>query len=329
MDIYIELDWEDPYDPLYGSPIELPANTILWRGYDSRYPSVGDRYAYYSSREIATTYIVGPERKLGCFVTTKPIRILDIHFMMTILSRLIEANRDSEYIQDFASCMLSFGLCSLSHQIIMTENRYRETMERGTAPEIVEGIKHMRKMHIPHTIIEQKGIRIAETTNDGATMSFLKELFETNYDGFISPRLKTEFHVDKGKVLHPELILFNPERSGIKQIIQYPSNIIYRSIGQFIEDKHRLIHIGKQYKIKSLHMNYYVSGGKTRKRKRSSNTKHPLDDFEDQIYENNSEICAIEKSAKEAGRRWRKKFQIHVGIPVPTCEVSPWTETTL
>jgi len=321
--VYIELDWEEQFEPLYGSPIIIPVNTMLWRGYDIRYPSIGIRFAYYSGREIVTEYSKKQYRQLGCFVTQKPLKILDIRFMINILERIIQTNRTDKNINDFASTMLSFGLCSLGHQILLLKQRYQDLLKKNTedAKVMKASISKMIEYYKPGNLIEQKGIRIAETTNDGITMAFIQELFKGEFDGFISPRLETVFHIEKGGQLNPELILFNPKMSNIIQISRYQSKVILRSISELLKDKHQIIDIRKIINGEKISMKMYLSGGKIY-------NKHHLDDFEDKLNNKDKKTLIKYNNAIKRGKEWRKHLIIiNPDEVTPQVQVSPFPKS--
>jgi hypothetical protein len=321
MTEYIELDWEAEFEPLYGSEIIIPENTMLWRGYDNRFNAIPERYVYYSSSRIAYEYAKKEDRELGCFVTKTPLKLMDIRFMMNILERIIETNQSDIYLNDFASSIISFGLCSLGHQITLLKERYKEELKKDTAnsKEIKKNIKKMIDIYKPLNIVEQKGVRVAETTNDGVTMAFLQELFKGLFDGFVSPRLFTAFHTEKGGQLNPEMIIFNPKVSNIKQIKYYPSNIIKKSFNDFISDNHQLINVRMMNSGEEISMKMYVSGGK------QINSKHYLDDYEDKLNANDKEVVKEYKNATKSGKRWRKKIDIRMIYRASPCvEVTPF-----
>jgi hypothetical protein len=325
---YIELDWEEHFDPLYGSPIIIPSNTLLWRGYDTKYDPISDRYAYYSSADIAMAYAQKQNRELGGFITTRPLKILDLRFMKTILSRIIQTNVNDTYIDDFFSCMISFGLCSLHHQIKMVEERYKKYIEKNNtvdAQYITRGIEMMRELCNTNRIIEQEGIRVAETTNDGIAITFLQELFKGLYDGFISPRLKTAFHMEKNGELTPEMIIFNPKQSRIKQITRVPHKRVIMPIIAFIRDKHQLINLNMIKSGSPISMKMFVSGGNYS----MMLAEHPLDIFEDRLNNNDKEIKKGYDMAIKAGKRWRQKIAI---VDPDTCspevECNKFTKST-
>jgi hypothetical protein len=328
MSQYYELDWEEPWSPLYGSPIIIPENTMLWRGYDTYYDPIPDRYVYYSSSSSAYEYAKKQNRDIGCFVTTNPIKLIDIRFMMNILERIIQTNQSDIYLNDFASSIISFGLCSLGHQITLLKERYKDELKKQTAnsKEIKRNIQKMIDAHKPMNIIEQKGIRVAETINDGFTMAFLQELFKGLFDGFVSPRLYTVFHTEKAGQLNPEMIIFNPKASNLKQLKHYPSNVVTKTFNDFIMDNHQLVNVRTKKSGEEISMKMFLSGGD---QLIMNNSKHYLDDYEDKLNAKDKETVKHHKNAIKAGKRWREKIMIINGNPTNTFKVTEFTSPSL
>jgi hypothetical protein len=298
--VYIELEWEKYFEPLYGMPIVLPPNTLLWRGYDTRYNSIPDRYGYFSSAAIAHEYGSLPNRDVGCFATTRPLKILDIRFMKSLLMRIIQTNKNDKFISDFAHTIISFGLCSLGHQILLVKQLFQDLLKRDTAESrfVKRVINKMYSEWAKDALVELEGIRIAETTNDGRTMAFLQELFRGHFDGFVSPRLKTPFHVEKGGILNPELILFNQKHSDIVMLPAYPSSIINMGFSNFMEDKHELIDITMYRGANSISMKSYIGGARG------------LDTIDDGLNSGDKDIVSQYNKAVKAGKKWRNKICI-------------------
>jgi len=331
---YIELDWEHPFDPLYGSMIELPANVILWRGYDSAYPVISDRTAYYSSKDVASGYVKQtPTHKLGTFMTTRTLKILDYRFMRILLTRIINMYRYDTYINDFAPLMISFGLCSLRHQIIVSKQYFKESMN-SASNNVYMGIRNMERVYNEKDILEQSGIRIAETTNDAITMVFLKELFRGYFDGFFSPRLVSPFHVEKGEQMSPELILFSPVDTDIIQLDSYPqsinlqrpygtktiSGVVLKQFVDFMKDKNQLYNI-ELSKVSTAW-----------KRPTEMQSRHSRDTIKLKWYRKGGKRNKIKKIERrcpvESGIYWRQKVRIvQPEAPVPHVKVSPFVQT--
>jgi hypothetical protein len=282
---------------------------MLWRGYDTNFNPIPERYLYYSSSESAYEYAKKQGRDLGCFVTTTPIKLMDIRFMMNILERIIQTNQSDVYLNDFSSSIISFGLCSLGHQITLLKMRYKDVLQSQMAnsKEIKRNIQKMISVYKPLNVVEQKGVRVAETTNDGITMAFLQELFKGLFDGFVSPRLFTPFHTEKAGQLNPEMIIFNPKASNLKQLKHYPSNIITKTFNDFISDNHQLINVRTMKSGEEISMKMFLSGGD---QPIINNSKHYLDGFEDKLNAKDIETVKQYKTAIKSGKRWREKITI-------------------
>lgn len=319
---YIELDWDAPFDPLYGSPITLPPCTVLWRGHDTAYPAISSRPSYYSSQETASTY-VRQGYKLTAFMTTRPLLLLDYRFLRNLLQRLIQTNREDKHSAELAPIMISFGLCSLAHQITLMKQRYHELLEKPEqSKEIREGMIAMQNMLQKDALLEQIGVRVGETTNDGGTMAFLKELFKGTFDGFISPRMTTAFHPNQ--VLHPELIVFDPVSANLVEHDNYPQprkfqGAILRGqikvpIEEFIKDSYRFYEVRHPSNVK---MRWYMGGAVT-------NRLHRLDEY-DRLVREDKEMSKEEKRQQKAGTRWRGKVMFANKLDrVPQVKVSPF-----
>ena len=218
-----EINWDDNFLPLFGTPIHIPANAILWRGYDPQYPAISDRPAYYGSQEFAQGYADKYSTIASPFITSHPIKLIDIRYMKVLLSQLFDHNmpHTKTDITIISATTISFGLCSLQHQIKLFKDRYKAIYSSAVSNPVFDslklGINNLEKLLIPNSIYEQQGLRIAETTNDSIVMGFLKELFHKYYDGYISPNITTPFHIEKNNfILNSEIVIFNPLYSGIK-----------------------------------------------------------------------------------------------------------------
>jgi hypothetical protein len=332
MSYFYELDWNAPFPPLYGSSIIIPENTILWRSYDKSYLAIGDRFAYYSSKQVAQGYKQNNTRELGHFISTRPLRLLDYRFMRVILTRLIHLNKTTDKsIQYLTSIMLSFGLCSLKHQIDLIKKRYNNLNKNSSDyKRIQNGLKEMEKYYKPNTLLEQTGVRIAETTNDTFTMGFLQELFKGYFDGFISPRLYSPFHIEKpNSMMSPEIIIFNPKASRIKELITYPSNtsrikqITILEILQQSKDGHIVIdNIHKNGEDMYVSLEFFMSGGGA-----SSSKSHYLDTADTLLNSNDSSLLEIYNKGKKAGSKWSKKIDLRIiQTPSPRIPVTAFPQ---
>lgn len=325
MTRYFEIDWEASWSPLYGRPITLYHNTILWRSYDKSYPAVGERFAYYSSKHVASGYKRNNTRELGHFITTKPIKLMDYRFMRVLLSRLIAINSHDKSLQQLVSILISFGLCSLGHQIELVKMRYKDLNKASASYKVIEkSIKAMNEYYKPGTLIEQTGVRVAETTNDTFTMGFLQELFKDVFDGFISPRMYSPFHIEKpNSTMSPEIILFNPKASGIEEMIEYPRPYIVSTfkISDILSSTSDVIVIDKTKKKSGdpdldMKLEFFMGGGEEKE-------GHYLDVAEEMLNKNDSDLSKIYKYGRKIGSKWKKKNVLRITeAPVPCVPVN-------
>jgi hypothetical protein len=217
--VYNDIKWSDPkstFLPVYGSFIKLPERTILWRGYDTLYPALGNRPVYFGEKDVAQSYAsTSHTHTLGLFATTKPLKLLDIRFMKILLTDLLY-ERSGNAVK---RTTIAFGLCSFYHQLRLINDLYKDSIR--TDP----GYIAMKSILNINGILEQPGVRFAETSNDGWVMTFLGEVFDGIADGFIAPKLFTPYQVRTKNHLHPEIIVFNPTKSGITQLKSVPQTV--------------------------------------------------------------------------------------------------------
>jgi hypothetical protein len=276
---YQTLILNKPFLPVYGSFIEIPENTILFRGYDTVYPSISDRPAYFGNRLVAEEYAnTSPSHDVGYFATTKQLKLLDVRFLKVLLTDLLQ-----EYSGDIVKkTTIAFGLCSFAHQLRLMKDVYEESIMKNKEP----GYKAMLSKLYTNGDKEQPGVRVAETSNDGWVMAVLREVFDDVADGFISPELDTHYH-PSGKQ-HPELIVFNPKKSGIVELDALPKST-FITVPQLIHEQFPAPVLLQAYGMKTS----YIGCGRTRKR-RNSHRKSNINRTLHNHNRNNGYIPAIE-----------------------------------
>jgi hypothetical protein len=304
-----DLNIDDDFMECYGRYITIPEKTVFWRGYDKNYDSVSDRPAYYGSRSIATEYANKNNRTLGSFTNKNPLKLLDIRFMRILLKDLFQNliipdnksyikknivfngknNKNAEEIKAkiIISTTVSFGLCSLKHQIDLLTKIFEDTDE----------LNALKNIYKEDSLIEQDGVRVGETVIDAFTMSFLKDLFENFADGFISPRLKTPYHIEKNGQMNPEMIIFNPDKSGIMQI-RPMKNLPTINLSQIITDNGPLITKTNYVKYKT---RMFYGGGAYKE-------LHPLDTLDDLLNKGDQKTIELYNDASTIGKKWREKY---------------------
>ena len=333
MAVY-EINWDDNFLPLYGHSIMIPTNTIIWRGFDPKYPAISDRPAYYGSKIFAEGYAQKYATNASPFITTRPLHLLDIRFMKVLLSQLFEHNHTSHANRIIQSTTISFGLCSLQHQIVLFKDLYKAiyASNNPSFTPIKDGVKHLESLVIPDSIYEQHGVRIAETTNDAFVMGFLKELFNCQYDGYISPNIYTPFHVEKkGFILNSEIVLFNPKESGIQLLTYTPKSIQTQTINSCI------LSSGYNYtsiKTTGMTTSYYINKKNTKiktQTKSGGNIITPCDDYNHLYESGDKQIKKLYNEGIKQGIKWRyKPTSIYSSIaPGPEVDPSIFSHTSL
>lgn len=319
--------FEKPFDTAYGV-IKIPENMIFYRGYSTRYPALTERFAYFSDKKIASAYVKTSDYTLSAFTNTRVLRVLDVRFMMSILREMIYSNKEDE---SSLPVVLSFGLCSLRHQVALMNIRYRSPGSRvkghDAMQKIVDGLD-------PSSPFEPQGVRVGETTNDAYTMAFLSVLFENFVDGFVSPRLSSPYFVDNKNQMPPELILFNPIRSGIRKLSDFPPpNIPKYSMYSIyaMQTKHHILrylnNLSGYISYSSFHLQ---AGGGDGSNKIKLDVEYEIPSVEN-INErwNDDEIQTAIKNGACAAEKWKQIVCFgHQELPVPTLTVSPWTVPT-
>ena len=314
---YRILDFEKGFRTIYGGTIDIPPNTIFWRGYDPTYPTISSRPAYYGTLDTADSYLQRNGHVLGMFTNSKNLRLLDVRFLKALLRQFFESIRDTKGLSDMDEKLIlatttSFGLCSLGHQIRLLKYMYSQHIQD------LKGLPELEKLYNPKAAFEAQGVRVAETVNDGHTMAFLKGLFKGIADGFISPRMETPFHIEKSGVLNPEMIIFDPSASGIQLANQsidlQKLSVVY--ISDFIfSGRYRIVSLD----YKTLHSSFYMSHGGDPREK----YLHPLDEFDEYMDNDNKYVRKLYKDGYKVGLKMNSKRHIlSAEAPVPTIPTS-------
>lgn len=289
-----ELNWDKYFYPLYGSTITIPKDTVLWRGYDISYSPISNRPTFFGSKMTATGYAEQENKTLGTFQTTRPIKVIDVRYLKVLLRQLLEENKNTEFTKNdinmIKAITISYGICSLKHQIDLVKDVYGDsihTIEGFT--ELEEYYKSTLQKNKSYTppIIEEDGVRIAETQIDSYTLGFIKTLFEDIFDGIISPRLYSPFHIEKNNTMSPELVLFAPQEC-VSQIPPLSTNLLSVPINGIILSSNYLYTTKKQ----PISLTFYMKGG--------SHIGELLDK------EDKSTIEQFNKGVK-IGKKWRQR----------------------
>jgi len=143
-------------------------------------------------------------------------------------------------------------------------------------------------------------------------------------DGFISPRLKSPYHIEKHDTMSPELIIFDPIQAGIVQleINKLPEHLPHISINAILNLQTKSIDIAYN-NMKSTH--------RTRKYARQDGgSPDVIIAASDEVFQNafihkQKDATDLLKSAQKAATKWKKQFIfIDHYAKHPDCEVHDW-----
>ena len=327
-----ELDWERYFYPYYGSTITLSSELILWREYDKSYPSLSNRPTFYGSNKTASGYAEQPNKILGTFMTTRPIKLIDVRYLKILLKQLLDEHKNTKLTQNdiniIKAVTISYGICSLKHQLNLIHEVY------GKSVDMFKGFESLDKYYMSRCIkqkdgsykepvIEENGVRIAETTIDAYTSGFIKILFEDICDGIISPRLHSPFHIEKDGTMSPELILFSP-KDILTQITKVPSKILSVPINGIILQSNRIFTTKTS---SQMDITFYMKGGSNNNNK---NILNDFNDFNELIEKGDKKYIYLYNKGVEIGRRWKNKNKIITEIePItPQHKISLFMENT-
>ena len=225
----------DEFPTVHGK-IKIPKNTILYRGYDTRYPNISHRPSYFtSSKTLAQAYAkLTKTGKLGTFLVTDDIVLYDLRYINSIILDIFQQRKSNstQVIEGCFTLALSYGLCSFKRQIELFKQRYKSVPPKqkiyiDSVLEAIESayrniIQVMGKGEVMDLIdpVEPRGFRFGETSNDGYSVLLLANIFKNHVDGYIAPSLYTPFHIEKESFINPEFLLFNPSNCKIEEIVE-------------------------------------------------------------------------------------------------------------
>jgi hypothetical protein len=307
----MDIDFDKPFYPAYGIFKLKPMTYAFYRGFDTRYPAISERPAYFGTHLVASSYARKHGTPVRMFSNKSELSLLDVRFMKHLLRDLFEMEATKDTIEDTMSTIMSFGLCSLSHQIDLFRKRFRTLVDQDPFKALEASYRD--------GLIEQSGVRIAETSNDAQTMAFLSKLFSWFVDGFISPSLESPFHIEKGGKMIAEMIIFNPLRSNIIQVSRQAPITEIHTIDYLYN-----IQFGKKLRAgtPSMPIELYVKSG-------GGDEDLPLPTVETirQRFED-PEIQEQWKKGLQAGARWKEIANFGPDYNLgPEVEVTPWDLT--
>ena len=225
MSSILLLNFED-FSPVYGQ-INFPINSLLYRGYDTKYPILSERPAYFTSNlDVARAY-----GSVSPFRTTRALKIYDLRYIKHILMELFQQleSDDTDVVKFCKILTISYGLTTCFKQLELLKDTFGSSLGDEHYQAIRKYLLDSRISHKKGEIVyglhpfETQGIRIGETETDAISVSFLKDLFRGQIDGYIAPRIKSAFHFNQGGFNPTELVIFNPLGSGVK-VLEQPNS---------------------------------------------------------------------------------------------------------
>lgn len=303
------LNFDEDFAPVYGSYILLPQHCVFYRGYDTRFPIVSGWPSHYSTETIASSYGSSQHRTLGVFTNPKqPLRIVDYRYLKVLLADLFQnrPDNDQQTVDPIIRTSVGYGMCDLVDQLHIGTAMFKGSPGVAALKQYYEQkIKTKSYIQKPLDInpVSTCGFRIAETDNDTYILQFLKECMGHIFDGFISPRQKSPYHVEKNGSMSPELVLFSPEKVGIVQIQgALALTIPTVTMNNILKYQSTAIHI-EYKKLKATHRRKaHTSGG-------CENNIGATDDvFQDAYINKNKEAVDLLKDATKAAKKWKKQF---------------------
>ena len=237
------------------------------------------------------------------------------------MSRNEKANGD--VINVIMSCTLAYGLCSYRKQIELITQRYRD--EKVVSKEILNmkifyknnlDLYSLELQHPGFLLAEAQGIRVAETTNDFLVMTFLKELFSDEIDGFIAPSMFSPYHTNE--YTSPEMIIFDPIKSGI---IVVDDNVVPKKVEMLSLNDIVLSQFVKQPITYKNYLKITMRGG----RPRSTSKNAKINSLNYDVYFNDPDNKEQLGKFKDVARHMRdEQGAFFPELPYPSHHVSPW-----
>lgn len=205
-------------------PFNIPRYWTWYRCCDPAEGALGPNPRYYGTERTANLYAEGRVKK--SYRNTRPLKILDIRYLKSILRELVACRRNvnvtTEVFKFILYVNVAFGICSMERQMfLLGENGWSTPSRLDRMKNFYDTIMNdWARRHVYPTwlnIVEVDGCRVGITDLDYIVIVALKALFGDMYDGIIAPAMRTPYHgqgphqddPSKGLMLE-ELVLFSP-----------------------------------------------------------------------------------------------------------------------
>lgn len=324
------VNFDEYFNPLYGSYMLIPQNAVFFRGYDKRYPVVSDWPSHFSTEHVASSYASGPDKALGAFTNpNRPLRVVDYRYLKVLLVDLFQNRPDNEVatIDPIARTSVGYGMCDIADQIKLGTNMFGNSAGMVALKKYYDThIKNKNYVEKPLDVnpIQTTGCRIAETHNDTYILQFIKDCMGHIFDGFVAPRENSPYHVEKNGMMSPELILFSPETAGIVLMPSIPQTLPTITMNDILKYQATAIHIAyKQLRASHYKMVKVESRAHTGGSGESISASDEI--FLDAYVNKNKDALKLLKSATTAAKKWKKQFTFHdQNARHPQSVVSDW-----
>lgn len=330
-----KLDIQADFAPFYGQPFYLNSGILFYRGYDSRYEAISNRVTHFGNEETARGYAgITPYHKLGCFITTHHLRVIDYRYMQVLLRELFTIRESTTLskkdLEPMLRMTLSYGLCSFADQINLMKLLLPSSQGlkdcSNFCKEHIDG-KDYHEKPIYMNPVTPDGMRVAETNNDFMTLNALKTIFGGWIDGFVAPRMNSIFHQERGGYVSGELVLFDPLKARIKQIQveSVPRNINVVTIEEILRPCTvcQWFHLNNTHKMK---VRQRKGGAKSKKQQNKISGFTPdTSELFRRLAEGDPELVAAAAKMRQFGETIARRISFRdPHAPHPTIPLTKW-----
>ena len=204
--------------------IIIPPDTVFYRGIPTHITKsniLRNTPLYISTKEIASQY----GEQVALVKTTQHLRLIDFRKMKNLL-KLMLTKRPCNGNADIMKCVfyftIAFGFCSYKRQVELLKEFLKDNQDsrpRSSLGDVADRIKKMEDEYEKCTSnpFEPEGVRIAETSIDALVMMILNEIFSSEYDGYIAPKMFSPYH--NGGMSSEEIVIVDPKASKVEVVL--------------------------------------------------------------------------------------------------------------
>jgi len=195
--------------------IRVPSQIVWYRAYAPDVPMLSQKPLFFGDKTVSWTYARGTGRPLGEFQPIRDLRLLDMRYVISILSYMLHQDFRSHHIA--AKLVASLGLCTMPKQIELLSELTADAAAYPQAAAFIHRMRQFCNLEVKPDWVhpfEIQGVRVGITDIDYEVMTWLKKLFESVADGIIAPAMPSPFHDQvhtdiERSMLYPEVVLFS------------------------------------------------------------------------------------------------------------------------